>query len=340
MNAEPRAPKIAVLGAGSWGTTVAVIASRSAQTVIWARSAETAAEINERHTNSRYLSAALLPQGLTATADLEEAVSDADVLVTGIPAQSLRGVLVEIAPLVRPWIPVVNLAKGLERGTRKRMTEVIFDVMPGHPAGALSGPNIAGEVARGMAAAATLAMPDEHLASRLADLFRTSRFRVYSSSDVIGVEVASACKNVYAIAVGMADGAAAGDNTKSMVMTRASREMSRLGEALGGQRETFSGLAGMGDLLVTCTSPHSRNRRVGEGLGRGARIEEIIADMDQVAEGISTTPVVVEIAEQLGVSVPIATEVLGVLTQGRTVGDAYRGLLRTTPGHETSGESF
>lgn len=329
-----------MLGAGSWGTTVAAIASRSAPTVIWARSRQTADEINDARTNTRYLTHARLPATLKATSDLEEAVSGADVLITGIPSQELRKVLKQVTPLVRPWIPIVNLAKGLERGTHQRMTEVIAEVMPGHPAGALSGPNIAGEVAKGNAAAATLAMPDEGLSSRLADLFRTPRFRIYSSTDVVGVEIAGACKNVYAIAVGMADGAAAGDNTKAMVMTRAAREMTRLGEALGGQRETFTGLAGMGDLLVTCTSPHSRNRRVGEGLGRGKTIVEVVAYMDQVAEGIATTPVVVDLAERLGVAVPIAREVLGVLTEGRTVQDAYRGLLRSAPGHEMAGDSF
>lgn len=208
----------------------------------------------------------------------------------------------------------MNLAKGLERGTHKRRTEVIFDVMPDLPAGALSRPNIAGEVAGGMAAAATLAMPDERLAG--------------------------ACKNVYAIAVGMAEGAGAGQNTQAMVMTRAAREMTRLGEALGGNRDTFTGLAGMGDLIVTCTSPNSRNRRVGEGLGRGQTLEEVLAGMNQVAEGVKTTAAVPEIAATVGVSVPIAREVLGVLADGRTAKDAYRGLLRFAPGHEISGDSW
>lgn len=333
-------PRVAVLGAGSWGTTVAAIVSKSSPTTLWARDPETASAISMRHVNERYLPGIPLPKSLTATADLHAAVEEADVLVAGIPAQSMRDVLREIAPVLRPWVPVVSLSKGLERGTCKTMTEVAAEELPGHPAGALSGPNIAKEVAQGMAAAATLAMPDQGMASGLAELFRTSRFRIYSTTDVIGVEVAGACKNVYAIAVGMADGAQAGMNTKAMVMTRAGREMSRVGEALGGRRDTFAGLAGMGDLVVTCMSRHSRNRHVGEQLGRGERIDDVLAGMDQVAEGVATTPVVVEMATQLGASVPIAREVLGVVAHGRTVKDAYRGLLRSSPGHETEGDGW
>ena len=335
-----KAPRIAVLGAGSWGTTVAAIASRSSPTVLWARDPATAASVAERHVNERYLPDLPLPVSLGASTDLHRAVETADVVVAAIPAQSLRGVLREIAPTIRPWVPVVSLSKGLERGSHKTMTEVISEELPGHPAGALSGPNIAAEVASGMATAATLAMPDEALASRLAELFRTSRFRIYSSTDVRGVEVAGACKNVYAIAVGMADGADAGYNTKAMVMTRSGREMARLGVAMGGRMETFAGLAGMGDLIVTCTSQRSRNRHVGEELGRGRSIEAILGEMNQVAEGVATTPVLVELADQLGLPVPIAGEVLGVVRDGRTVQDAYRGLLRSTPGHEVDGDSW
>lgn len=335
-----KAPGIAVLGAGSWGTTVAAIASRSSPTVLWARDPATALAVSERHVNERYLPGLALPTRLRATTDLHAAVETADVLVAAVPAQSLRAVLREIAPTIRPWVPVVSLAKGLERGSNKTMTEVIAEELPGHPAGALSGPNIAAEVASGMATAATLAMPDEALARRLAELFRTNRFRIYSSSDVRGVEVAGACKNVYAIAVGMADGAEAGHNTKAMVMTRAGHEMARLGVAMGGRMETFAGLAGMGDLIVTCTSSRSRNRHVGEELGRGKTVEEILGQMSQVAEGVATAPVLVELAEKLGVRVPIAREVLGVLRDGRTVADAYRGLLRSTPGNEMDGDGW
>lgn len=335
-----RAPRVAVLGAGSWGTTVAAIAAQQSPTTIWARSAETTAEINESHRNSAYLGESPLPPALRASADLEQVVSQADVLVLAIPAQSLRSVLTQVADHVRPWIPVISVSKGIERGTRRRMTEIVHEILPDHPAGALSGPNIATEVVNGYAAAATVAMPDEGLACRVAQLFRTPRFRVYSTSDVVGVEVAGACKNVYAIAVGMADGAGAGENTKAMVMTRSAREMARIGEALGGSRDTFAGLAGMGDLIVTCTSRHSRNRRVGEALGRGQTVEEVLASMNQVAEGVATSKVVVELARDLDIEVPIAREVEAVVHHGATAAEAYRGLQRTQPGHELRGQGW
>jgi glycerol-3-phosphate dehydrogenase (NAD(P)+) len=295
--------------------------------------------INTTNT-SPYAPGVSLPTELRATASLSEATSEADVLVCAVPAQSLRAVLIEVAPLVRPWIPVVSLAKGLEQHTQLRMTEVIAEVMPDHPAGALAGPNIAVEIMGGYAAAATIAMPDETLATRLAALFCTARFRVYSTTDVIGIELAGALKNIYAIAVGMADGGGAGENTKAMVVTRSAREMSRLGEALGGQRETFAGLAGIGDLIVTCTSPHSRNRQVGQQLGRRMPLPAILAGMTQVAEGVKTAPVAIELAAKHGVDLPIAGEVNAVISGAATVHDAYRGLLRAPPGHETKGDQW
>jgi glycerol-3-phosphate dehydrogenase (NAD(P)+) len=331
---------VAVLGGGSWGTTVASIVARSAPTVLWARSPEVAGEVRRRGRNSRYLGDIPLTDGLQATDSLEQAVQEADVLVMGIPSHGFRGVLEQVVPYVRPWIPVVSLVKGLEQVTDHRMTEIVAEVLPGHPAGVLAGPNIAKEVMVGYAAAATIAMPDQNLAARLADLFRTTRFRIYSTTDVVGVEIAGALKNVFAIAAGMADGAGAGYNTKAMVITRAVREMSRLGEALGGDPLTFAGLAGMGDLIVTCTSPLSRNRHVGEELGRGKSIAEVLTGMKQVAEGVKAAPVVMKLAAGVGVDVAIAREVDNVLWHGATALDAYRGLLRVAPGHELHGEGW
>jgi glycerol-3-phosphate dehydrogenase (NAD(P)+) len=183
-------------------------------------------------------------------------------------------------------------------------------------------------------------MPDQSSADKLAELFRTQRYRIYSTTDVLGVEIAGALKNVFAIAAGMGDGAGAGYNTKAMVITRAVREMSRFGEALGGEPVTFAGLAGTGDLIVTCTSPASRNRRVGEELGKGKKIDEVLAGMNQVAEGVKTVSVVMDMAAERGLNMPIAAEVHGVVNLGRTADDAYRGLLRTTPGHEVHGEGW
>lgn len=335
-----RQPKVAVLGAGSWGTAVASILARSAPTILWARSPEVAVEVHERSRNSRYVGELELPADLRATSSLEEAVTDADAIVIGVPSHGFRQALEKAAPFVRPWVPIVSLVKGLEQGTDLRMTEIVAELLPGHPAGVLAGPNIASEILCGFAAAATIAMPDQKSAAQLADLFRTSRYRIYSSTDVLGVELCGALKNVFAIAAGMGDGAGAGHNTKAMVITRALREMSRLGEALGGDPATFNGLAGNGDLIVTCVSPLSRNRRVGEALGRGMTIEEALATMTQVAEGVRAAGVVARLAKQAGVDMPIALEVDAVVNRGATAADAYRGLLKAAPGHEMSGESW
>lgn len=335
-----REPRVAVIGAGSWGSSVASIVARKNPTVMWARSAEVADEINAQHTNHRYLPDIELFETLRATADLQEAVEPADILIMAVPSHGFRAVALDLAPYLRPWTPIVSLVKGLEQVTDQRMTEIIAELLPGHPAGVLAGPNIAREVSTGYASAAVIAMPDQHLAAQLRELFRTVRFRIYSTSDVVGVEIAGALKNVFAISVGMGDGIGAGDNTRAMVMTRALREMTKLGVAVGGQQETFFGLAGLGDLTVTCTSRASRNRYVGEQLGRGVPINEILAGMTQVAEGVKAASVVMKLAAQYGVDMPIAGEVDGVVNHGESVEQAYRGLLAIPPGHEVHGESW
>jgi glycerol-3-phosphate dehydrogenase (NAD(P)+) len=341
MAPAQREPNVVVLGGGSWGTTVASICARRGPTLQWVRSADTAGDINENHRNSRYLGDEVeLPDSLRATTDFTEAANCADVIVMGVPSHGFRAVLTELAKELRPWVPVVSLVKGLEQGTNYRMSQIVDEVLPGHPAGILAGPNIAREVADGYAAAAVLAMPDQHLAANLANLFRTKRFRTYTTDDVVGVEIAGALKNVYAIAVGMGYSLGIGENTRAMVMARAVAEMSKLGEAIGGQRETFAGLAGMGDLIVTCTSQRSRNRHVGEQLGAGKTIEEIIDAMNQVAEGVKAASVVMEFAEKYGIPMPIAREVDGVINHGSTVEQAYRGLVAEKPGHEVHGSGF
>jgi glycerol-3-phosphate dehydrogenase (NAD(P)+) len=320
-----------VIGAGSWGTTVASIVARNVPTVLWARRQEIADEINEEHTNSGYVPDSKLNESLRATSSLDEAVAAADVLVMAVPSHGFRSVLQEAAPHVRPWIPIVSLTKGLEQGTHKRMTQVIGEILPGHPGGILAGPNLAKEVLDGYAAAAVIAMPDEHIATALREIFRTRRFRVYTSTDVTGAELAGALKNVFAISAGMAAGLGAGDNTTSMVITRSLSEMTRLGIAMGGERHTFAGLSGMGDLLATCMSPLSRNRRVGVELAKGRTIDEITSAMNMVAEGVKTSRVVMELADERDVELPIAREVYYVVNEGRTPADSFRGLLRTTP---------
>jgi glycerol-3-phosphate dehydrogenase (NAD(P)+) len=341
MSPAQREPKVVVLGGGSWGTTVASICARRGPTLQWVRSDETAADINDHHRNTRYLGDdVLLPETLRATTDFCEAANCADVIVMGVPSHGFRGVLTELAVELRPWVPVVSLVKGLEQGTNMRMSQIVAEVLPGHPAGILAGPNIAREVADGYAAAAVLAMPDQLLAANLANLFRTKRFRTYTTDDVVGVEIAGALKNVYAIAVGMGYSLGIGENTRAMVMARAVSEMSKMGEAVGGKRETFAGLAGMGDLIVTCTSQRSRNRHVGEQLGTGKPIAEVIAAMNQVAEGVKAASVIMEFADKYGITMPIAREVDGVINHGSTVEQAYRGLIAEQPGHEVHGSGF
>lgn len=326
--------QVAVIGGGSWGTTVAVLACRNAPTTLWCRRPGLAEEVNARHTNCDYLDGFALPDQLAATASLEEAVAGADVLVMGVPSHGMRATLAELAPFVAPGIPVVSLAKGLEQGTDLRMTQVIAEELPGRPVGVLTGPNLAREILAGQAAASVMAFADHDVAVAVQPVFAGDLFRVYTNDDVVGCELAGALKNVFAIASGMADGLGTGDNTRAAVITRGLAELARLGTAMGGLPMTFFGLAGMGDLVATCISQQSRNRYVGEQLGLGRTIEDIQAEMKMVAEGVKTTKVVMDLARRHDVDMPIVSEVHGVLYEGRTAQDAYRGLLRRASGPE------
>ena len=325
---------VAVIGAGSWGTTVASIAAHNGPTILWARDPELAEEINTQRTNARYLGTSRLGRDLRATASMEEAVGGADVVVMGVPSHGFRATLEQARPYVRAWVPIISLAKGLEQGSLLRMTQVIAEVLPGHPAGVLSGPNLAREIMAGFAAASVVAMDDETIVCELQRVFKSPFFRVYTNQDVVGCEVGGALKNVIAIAAGMGDGLGVGDNTKAAVITRGLAELTRLGVAMGGQLATFAGLAGMGDLVATCASKQSRNRYVGEQLGKGRTIAEISDEMHMVAEGVKTSRVVMELGEKYGVEMPIAREVYRVVHEGSTPAQAYRGLLRVTPGSE------
>ncbi|MEQ9520336.1 MAG: NAD(P)H-dependent glycerol-3-phosphate dehydrogenase [Parvibaculum sp.] len=332
---NPMHLRVSVLGGGSWGTSVAALVARNAATKIWLRNPDAATEINVLHSNGKYLPGAKLPETLTATTSLEEAVKDADVLVMGIPSQQFRTVLEDVKQHLRPWVPVISLSKGLEQGTSLRMTQIISEILPGHPPGVLTGPNLAREIMAGSAAASVLAMEDETICNRLRPVFQSGLFRVYTNSDLIGCELGGALKNIIAIAVGMGDGLGAGDNTRAAVITRGLAELTRLGVAMGGRPETFAGLAGMGDLVATCTSPQSRNRHVGERLGKGQSLEQIIAEMHMVAEGVKSAPVVMKMAQDHNVRMPIAEEVFNVVQNGATAQKAFRGLLRLSAGSES-----
>ena len=326
---------VAVLGGGSWGTTVAALTARNVPVTLWARSRDTVDEINRERRNQRYLPDAVLPNGLRATSSIEEAVTGADVVVMGIPSQSFREVLMEVRKHLRPWVPIISLTKGLELDTRMRMTEIINDLVPGHPVGVLTGPNLAREIMAGQAAASVIAMEDETICRSLQSVFKSGLFRVYTNNDIIGCELGGVLKNIIAIAVGMGDGQGAGDNTRAALITRGLAEVTRLGVAMGGRARTFSGLAGMGDMIATCTSPQSRNRHVGMELGRGKTMEQIAAEMFMVAEGAKSAPAVMALAELHDVDMPIARDVYRVVSGEMNARGAYRGLLRTAAGAES-----
>ncbi|MDO9361491.1 MAG: NAD(P)H-dependent glycerol-3-phosphate dehydrogenase [Sphingopyxis sp.] len=326
--------KVGLLGGGSWGTTVASVVSRNAPITLWARDAETVDGINADNENRKYLPGIKLPTSLRATADLAEVVASADVLVMGVPSHSFRAVLEEARNHLRPWVPVISLTKGLELASGKRMTELIEEVLPGHPVGVLTGPNLAREIMTGQAAASVLSMEDEIVVRALQPVFHSGLFRVYTNTDLLGCELGGVLKNIIAIAVGMGDGLGAGDNTRSALMTRGLSEITRLGVAMGGRAETFAGLTGMGDLIATCTSPLSRNRHVGVELGKGRPIDEIIAGMNMVAEGVKSAPTVIALAERYGLDMPIARDVFDVTQGKRSAQDVFRGLLRSAVGDE------
>ena len=326
---------IAVIGGGSWGTTVASLVSRNANVTLWARDAAAVDEINNQHRNSRYLGDATLHPNLKATHDIQQAIEGSHAVVMGVPSNSFRDVLTGIADQLPAGVPLISLTKGLERGTRLRMTDIAREVAPGRPVGVLTGPNLAREIMAGQAAASVLALDDARAASWLQPVLNAGLFRVYTNPDVIGCELGGVLKNIIAIAVGMGDGLGAGDNTRAALITRGLAEMTRLGTALGGKPETFAGLAGMGDMIATCTSAQSRNRHVGIELAKGRTIEEIIDSMHMVAEGVKSAPTVIELAKQYGVEMPISEDVFKVVTGQSNARGVYRGLLRTTAGAES-----
>jgi glycerol-3-phosphate dehydrogenase (NAD(P)+) len=329
--------KIAVIGAGSWGTTAAVLAARSTPTVLWARREQVAAQVNEQRANPDYLPGLTLPDRLSATTDLAEAVDGAQAVVMAVPSHGFRQIFGKAAPGIGPDTPVVSLTKGIEQETLATMTAIVAEVAPAHDPGrigVLTGPNLASEVAAGQPTASVMAFGDAETARGLQTVFMGPTFRVYTNDDVIGCELGGALKNVMAIAAGMSDGLGFGDNTRATLITRALAELTRLGIALGGKPSTFAGLAGMGDLIATCISTNSRNHRVGFGLARGRSLDEVVTEMRMVAEGVKTTRAVLDIAARTGIEMPIATHVGKVLYQGLDPKDAVLSLMTRDPKSE------
>jgi glycerol-3-phosphate dehydrogenase (NAD(P)+) len=323
-----------VLGAGSWGTTIASLVSARAPTTLWSRSEAVAAEIRERRTNTSYLGDVHLPDELRSTSSLEDALRDAEFVVIALPSHGVRAVLSSAARWVPAGVPVLSLSKGLEEGTMARISEIVNECWPGHPVGVLTGPNLATEVCSGQPTASVIAFVDESLAVELRELFATETLRLYTNPDVVGCEIAGAVKNVLAIASGMSIGLGFGDNTRAALVTRSLAELTRLGVALGGEPPTFAGLAGLGDLVATCTSTRSRNFSVGVALGQGRSLDEVISRSRMVAEGVKTCRPVVDLAHRLGIEVPVAEQVVAVCHGNRPPSEAIPLLMRRAPRSE------
>lgn len=324
--------KIAFIGAGSWGTSMAstVAKKRESNTIIWARRTELAETINLFHENPLYLPDVSLPSNLLATGDLEEAVSGAEVIVMGVPSHGFRDVLRDAAPYCEKGAVFVSLTKGFEVETRKRMSEVMCEEIDGITASCISvltGPNLAKEVIQGFPAASTIACQDEKTGEMLQEIFHAPTFRCYRNTDVPGSEIGGALKNVIAIAAGIADGLELGDNTKATVLTRGLAEMARFAVKFGAHPLTLLGLAGVGDLMATCASPQSRNHSVGIELGKGRKIEEIIASMNMVAEGVKSCKPIFELGQANDVWMPITENVVQICHEGSTVDEMVQDLL-------------
>ncbi|CAM5592127.1 glycerol-3-phosphate dehydrogenase [NAD(P)+] [Streptomyces avidinii] len=315
-----RPVKAAVFGTGSWGTAFAmVLADAGCEVVLWGRRGELVDAINTGRTNPDYFPDVELPANIRATTDPAEAAAGADFTVLAVPSQTLRGNLADWAPLLAPDTVLVSLMKGVELGTAKRMSEVIEEVakVPAARVAVVTGPNLAREIAARQPAASVVACVDEAVAQRLQAACHTPYFRPYTSTDVVGCELGGAVKNVIGLAVGIADGMGLGDNTKGSLITRGLAEATRLGLAMGADPLTFSGLAGLGDLVATCSSPLSRNHTFGTNLGRGMTLEETIAVTKQTAEGVKSCLSVADLARRHGVDMPITDTVVDIVHHGK-----------------------
>lgn len=310
--------KVSVIGAGSWGTAIAfVLAENGHDCLLWARRPEQAEEINERQTNHMYLPNAILPANLTATSTLEEAVDHGDVIVIAVPTKAIRPICQEVNGMLTEKKVFVHVSKGIEPDTHKRISEMIAEEIAETKRQAivvLSGPSHAEEVVNRQPTTVTAASTDEEAAKEIQDLFMSQYFRVYTNTDIIGVEIGAALKNVIALAAGISDGLGQGDNAKAALITRGLAEISRLGVKMGANPLTFAGLTGLGDLIVTCTSVHSRNWKAGNMLGKGSSLEEVTAGMGMVIEGVRTTKAAYQLAQKYDVAMPITEALHSVIS--------------------------
>lgn len=306
--------KISVLGGGSWGTALAILlANKSYDVGIWVRDEEQMLEMNELKENKKYLPGIPIPEKTNVTNDLAKSVNNADLIVLSVPSHGIREVLEACKADIKKEQIIVNLAKGIENDTLLRVSEIVGEILPPNPYAVLSGPSHAEEVAKNAPTTVVSASKDKNIARYVQDVFMSPYFRVYTNSDVVGVELGGSLKNVIALGAGISDGLGYGDNTKAALMTRGIIEMGRLGERLGANPRTFSGLSGIGDLIVTCTSMHSRNRRAGILIGQGQNLEEVTQNIGMVVEGIKTSKSVYELARENQVTMPIASEIYNIL---------------------------
>ena len=306
--------KIGVIGAGSFGTALAtVLAGKGHDVTVWARKREQVENIIQTRENSHYLPGVKLPDKIKFTDNLKEAAADKDYLLFAVPAQSFRGVLKEAAEYFDHSVPVINVAKGIEKGTLLRLSQVSEEIMPDIKYVALSGPSHAEEVARQLPTTVAVAGTDHDLAMEIQEIFFTDRFRVYTNEDLAGVELGGALKNIIALGAGISDGLGFGDNAKAAMMTRGITEVTRLGLTMGADMKTFSGLTGIGDLIVTCTSMHSRNRRCGILIGKGVNPDEATHRIGMVVEGISTAEAAYALAQRYNIDMPITESIYKVI---------------------------
>lgn len=331
---KPAFKKIGVIGGGSWGTTLAsLLAEIHGSALLWVRGEELCEKINRAHENPVYLPGFKLPRGLEATTEIERAVSGAEILVFVVPSQYARGVLERMAPFVSPETILVSATKGIENKTLKTMAELFRECLPHHPPAhqaCLSGPSFAKEVMRKMPTAVTAACHEPKTAQKIQQAFSSPAFRVYTNPDITGVELAGALKNVTAIAAGVSDGMGFGHNTRATLITRGLAEMVRLGTALGANPSTFYGLAGVGDLILTCTGDLSRNRTVGVRLGKGETLLGILDEMKMVAEGVKTTKSAHDLARKYGIEMPIVEQVYLLLYKDKDARTCVKDLMLRT----------
>lgn len=321
-------PVVAVLGGGSFGTVLAnIVAGNGYECRLWLRDETEAADTHSKRVNKKYLPNLELDQGLEITSDLKLSSSSADVILIAVPSSSVREVASAVAAWAREEAVIVSATKGIEPDSELLMSEVIAQELPGHPIGVLSGPNLAIEIAQGHLTGSVIASRDPKVCEITQEVMASTNFRVYSNSDVMGVELAGVLKNIYAIFSGVAAGRGGGANTVSMMMTRGLAEMCRFASALGANPTTFLGLAGVGDLIATCSSELSRNFQVGKKVGEGKSLEQAVAEVGQTAEGVNTVKVIVKEAERMGVDMPLAFGLCEILFNGKTLDDLVNSLM-------------